>query len=197
MTLARETIALPLDTRLIIDGEERAASGGATFEPENPANFNETVTVSARATLEDARAAVDAARSAFDNNTDNWLHDYKLRERVLYQTAQLMRQNAQRLAVVVSLEVGMPIRQAIPHVTAAAEIFEYYAGMAGKMYGESFFLANGSMVNLIKEPIGVVGLITPWNFPLTQTARKLAPALAAGCTVVSGPPATPPPPPTS
>ncbi len=187
MTLARETIALPLDTRLIIDGEEGAASGGATFERENPANFNETVTVSARATLEDARAAVDAARSAFDNNTDNWLHDYKLRERVLYQTAQLMRQNAQRLAAVVSLEVGMPIRQAIPHVTAAAEIFEYYAGMAGKMYGESFFLANGSMVNLIKEPVGVVGLITPWNFPLTQTARKLAPALAVGCTVVVKP----------
>ncbi|MQF69521.1 aldehyde dehydrogenase [SAR202 cluster bacterium AD-804-J14_MRT_500m] len=187
MTPDRNSLVLPLETRLIIDGKEGAASDGRTFERENPANANETVTVSARATVGDARAAVDAARRAFDNNTDNWLHDYKLRERVLYRTAQLMRENAQQLAAVVSLEVGMPIRQALPHVSAAADVFEYYAGMAGKMYGESFFLANGSMINLIKEPIGVVGLITPWNFPLTQTARKLAPALAVGCTVIVKP----------
>ena len=75
----------------------------------------------------------------------------------------------------------MPMRQAVPHVAAAADIIDFYAGLAGKLYGESFTLPSGSMINLVKEPIGVVGLITPWNFPLTQTARKVAPALAVGC----------------
>lgn len=98
-----------------------------------------------------------------------------------------MRENADRLAAIVRLEVGMPIRQAMVHVTAAADIFDFYAGYAGKLYGESFTLASGSMINLVKEPVGVVGLITPWNFPLTQTARKVAPALAVGCTVVVKP----------
>jgi len=81
----------------------------------------------------------------------------------------------------------MPMRQAGPHVLAAADIFEFYAGLAGKLYGESFTLPSGSMINLVKEPVGVVGMITPWNFPLTQTARKVAPALAAGCTIVIKP----------
>ena len=132
-------------------------------------------------------AGIDVARRAFDGNAGNWLNNYKLREQVLFRTAQLMRENADRLAQVVSLEVGMPMRQAVPHIAAAADIFEFYAGLAGKIYGESFTLPNGSLINLVKEPVGVVGLITPWNFPLTQTARKVAPALAAGCTIVLKP----------
>src|SRR5258705_9850775 len=91
------------------------------------------------------------------------------------------------MASVVSLEVGMPMRQGGPHVAAAADVFVFYAGLAGKLYGESFALPSGSMINLVKEPVGVVGMITPWNFPLTQTARKVAPALAAGCTIVIKP----------
>ncbi len=79
------------------------------------------------------------------------------------------------------------MRQAVPHVAAAADIFDFYAGLAGKIYGECFTLPTGSMINLVKEPVGVVGMITPWNFPLTQTARKVAPALAAGCTIVLKP----------
>ena len=138
-------------------------------------------------TQADARAAIDAARAAFDGNAGNWIYNYKLREQTLFRTARLMRDNADRLARVVSLEVGMPMRQAAPHVAAAADIFEFYAGLAGKLYGESFTLPTGSVINLVKEPVGVVGMITPWNFPLTQTARKVAPALAAGCTVVIKP----------
>ena len=84
---------------------------------------------------------------------------------MLFNTAHLIRQNAERLAQVVSVEVGMPMRQAIPHVSAAADIFEFYSGLAGKLYGESFTLPNGSMINLVKEPVGVVGLITPGTFP--------------------------------
>ncbi len=180
-------ITLPLRARLIINGEEGSSSNGNQFARENPAKNSETATMADEATIEDARAAIDAAREAFDSDKDNWVSDYKLRERVLYQTAQLVRANTPRLAKVVSLEVGMPMRQAVPHIGAAADVFEFYAGYCSKLYGEAMILPNGSIINLLKEPVGVVGVITPWNFPLTQTARKVAPALAVGCTIVAKP----------
>ena len=121
----------------------------------------------------------------FDSDTHNWVSDYKLRERVLYRVGQLMRANAERLSKVVSLEVGMPVRQAVGHIGAAADVFEFYAGYCSKLYGEAMVLANGSVINLLKEPVGVVGVITPWNFPLTQTARKVAPAKPASYTPAS------------
>ena len=187
MALQAQSLQLPLASPLIINGQEGPAEGGKEFPRENPADTRQVATVAAQGSPRDVRAAIDAAREAFDKNTNNWINNYKLREQVLFQTAQLLRDNASRLAQVVSLEVGMPMRQAAPHVAAAADIFEFYAGLAGKLYGESFTLPNGSMINLVKEPIGVVGMITPWNFPLTQTARKVAPALAAGCTLVIKP----------
>src|SRR5437773_3062386 len=182
-----EGLRLPLYCPMVIDGEEGKAASGRQFARENPANIRETATIAEEGTQEDARAAIDAARVAFDGNAGNWLYNYKLREQVLFRTAGLIRDNADRLARVVSLEVGMPMRQAVPHIAAAADIFDFYAGLAGKLYGESFTLPGGSMINLVKEPVGVVGMITPWNFPLTQTARKVAPALAAGCTIVIKP----------
>ena len=182
-----ETLLLPLYCPLVVDGQEGKASSGRQFKRENPADVRQVATVAEEGSQADARAAIDAARSAFDTNAGNWIYNYKLREQTLLRTAQLVRANADRLARVVSLEVGMPMRQAVPHVLAAADIFEFYGGLAGKLYGESFTLPSGSMINLVKEPVGVVGMITPWNFPLTQTARKVAPALAAGCTIVIKP----------
>jgi betaine-aldehyde dehydrogenase len=181
------TLQLPLSCPLLINGEEGKAGSGRRFARENPADVRQIATMAEEGTQEDARAGIDAARAAFDGNTGNWIYNYKLREQVLTRTAALVRANADRLARVVSLEVGMPMRQAVPHIGATADIFEFYAGLAGKIYGESFTLPTGSMINLVKEPVGVVGMITPWNFPLTQTARKVAPALAAGCTIVIKP----------
>jgi betaine-aldehyde dehydrogenase len=178
---------VPLSCPLVINGEEGKAASGRQFARENPADVRQIATMAEEGTQADARAAIDAARTAFDTNVGNWLYNYKLREQVLFRTARLIRENADRLARVVSLEVGMPMRQAVPHIGAAADIFEFYAGLAGKLYGESFTLPTGSTINLIKEPVGVVGMITPWNFPLTQTARKVAPALAAACTIVIKP----------
>src|SRR2546427_8361383 len=182
-----ETLPLPLYCPLVINGEEGKAASGRKFNRENPADFRQLATVAEEGTQEDARAAIDAARIAFDGNVGNWIYNYKLREQVLLRAAQLTRANADRRARVVRLEVGMPMRQAAPHVAAAADIFDFYAGLAGKLYGESFTLPTGSTINLVKEPVGVVGMITPWNFPLTQTARKVAPAIAAGCTIVIKP----------
>ena len=180
-------LRMPLSCPLIVNGEEGKASSGRQFARENPADIRQIATMAEEGTQEDARAAIDAARTAFDSNVGNWLYNYKLREQVLFRAARAIRDNADRLARVVSLEVGMPMRQAVPHIGAAADIFEFYAGLAGKLYGESFTLPTGSQINLIKEPVGVVGMITPWNFPLTQTARKVAPALAAACTIVIKP----------
>src|ERR1044071_435356 len=180
-------LQLPLTCPLIIDGLEGKPSSGRHFSRENPADVRRIATNAEQGTQGDARAAIDAARAAFDSNAGNWIYNYKLREQALFKTAQLIRQHAARLARVVSLEVGMPMRQAEPHIAASADIFEFYAGLAGKLYGESFTLPSGSTINLVKEPVGVVGMITPWNFPLTQTARKVAPALAAGCTIVIKP----------
>ena len=185
--MTTQELTLPLSARLIIDGEESGASNGRQFPRENPSKMDETVTLAEEGTIEDVRAAIDSARRAFDSNTQGWVSDYKLRERVLYRVAQLIRENAARLAKIVSLEVGMPMRQAGPHIGAAADVFEFYAGYCSKLYGEAMVLANGSIINLLKEPVGVVGVITPWNFPLTQTARKVAPALAVGCTMVAKP----------
>ena len=182
-----ESLPLPLYCPLVINGEEGKASSGRTFARESPADFRQVATIAEEGTKGDAAAAIDAARAAFDGNGGNWIYNYKLREQVLLRTAHFIRANAARLAQVVSLEVGMPMRQAGPHVAAAADIFDFYAGLAGKLYGESFTLPTGSTINLVKEPVGVVGMITPWNFPLTQTARKVAPALAAGCTIVIKP----------
>ncbi len=178
---------LPLYCPLVVNGEEGKAATGRQFARENPADFRQLATIAEEGSQEDARSGIDAARAAFDSNAGNWIYNYKLREQVLFRTARLIRDNTDRLARVVSLEVGMPMRQAVPHIGAAADIFEFYAGLAGKLYGESFTLPSGSMINLVKEPIGVVGMITPWNFPLTQTARKVAPALAVGCTLVIKP----------
>ena len=187
MTTTEGPLQLPLKCPLVINGEEGTASTGKLFDRENPADYRQTVTTAEEGDAGDMRSAIDAARTAFDNNSGNWVNNYKLREKALYQTGELIRANAKELAAIVRLEVGMPERQAVVHVTAAADIFEFYAGYASKLYGETTFLPSGSMINLVKEPIGVVGLITPWNFPLTQTARKVAPALAVGCTLVLKP----------
>ena len=117
-----ESLPLPLSCPLVINGEEGKASSGRKFSRENPADFRQVATVAEEGTKEDARAAIDAARVAFDGNADNWLYNYKLREQVLQGTAQLIRATADRLAKVVSLEVGMPMRQAVPHVAADHEV---------------------------------------------------------------------------
>jgi acyl-CoA reductase-like NAD-dependent aldehyde dehydrogenase len=137
------SLRLPLYCPLVISGEEGKAATGRQFARENPADVRQLATIAEEGSQEDARAAIDAARTAFDSNAGNWIYNYKLREQVLLRTARLIRDNADRLARVVSLEVGMPMRQAVPHIAAAADIFDFYAGLAGKLYGESFTLPSG------------------------------------------------------
>src|SRR5947209_3477808 len=97
-----DVLQLPLYCPTVIDGEEGKAASGRQFARENPANISEIATLAEEGTQEDARAAIDAARTAFDSNVGNWIYNYKLREQVLFRTARLMRENADRLARVVS-----------------------------------------------------------------------------------------------
>jgi betaine-aldehyde dehydrogenase len=160
---------------------------GAAYERENPADVTQIVTVTREATLTDVRAAVQAARDIFDGDPAVWTQNTQLRRQVLLETGRLLRENAEALAQMMCLEIGMPIRLSRPHIAAAADVFEFYAGYVGKTYGSAIQLPDGSVIDMLREPVGVVGIIVPWNFPFKQAARKLAPALAVGCTVVVKP----------
>jgi betaine-aldehyde dehydrogenase len=185
-TQIRPSDDLPYRVGVHIAGEARTGRGGTT-EREDPADTRRIVTTSEDGSIDDVGDAVAAARAVFDGDPARWVANTALRRQVLIDTAAQIRSNAEPLATMVSLEVGMPMRQARPHVAAAAEVFDFYAGFVGKTYGETIQLPNGSLISLLREPVGVVGMIVPWNFPLTQAARKLAPALGVGCTAVVKP----------
>ena len=174
-----------MNVPLFINGEEAKSGSGETFSRENPADTTDIVAIVEHASQDQVSHAVEAARQAFDNK--EWSNNHRARVKILYKTAQLLRERKEELASLLIKEIGMPKRQAAPHILAAADIFEFYAGYADKIYGESYYLSNMDYIAIVKEPIGVAALITPWNFPYTQSARKIAPALATGCTVVYKP----------
>lgn len=109
------------------------------------------------------------------------------RSRILLRTAHAIRSAAARLAVVETLDCGKPLREARGDIETAARYFEYYAGMADKLQGDSIPLGPDYMSFTLCEPVGVTAHVVPWNFPLVQVARGVAPALAAGNTVVVKP----------
>jgi betaine-aldehyde dehydrogenase len=136
----------------------------------------------------DVGAAVDAAREAFDGDRSGWVSDYRLRARVLLRAAEIVRERAWELARLESLFTGKTIRTSrLGDIPRTAEMLEFYAGAADKLLGYSQQLRNGDVTILLRQPVGVVAAITPWNFPLLILARQTAPALAAGCTVVAKP----------
>lgn len=129
--------------------------------------------------------AVEVAAKAF---ADVWRKTAPAeRGRVLLRAAQLIRDRAESLALVESLDCGKPLGEARSDVFGAARAFEYYAGACDKLQGDTFPLPQGYLGYSIFEPIGVTAHIIPWNFPISTIARSLAPALAAGCTAVAKP----------
>lgn len=182
--------------RLLIGGQWQDAGSGKTFAVTNPAT-GETITEVAEAGTEDVDAAVAAAKQSFDDG--RWRGMTVLeRGRILNAVAQAIRDHTAELAEIMSLENGMPINVAtFVEIPMAADTFDYFAGLTAQIHGQTLpFNMTGAPPNTfiltLKEPIGVAGLITPWNFPLLMPAWKLAPALAAGCSVVLKPaPQTP------
>ncbi len=176
------------DTRLLIDGERVAAAEGATFAIYNPATGEEIAQV-AEAKAEDVDRAVKAARRAFESGP--W-RDMKPNDRAaaIWRLGELLVENKEELGGLETLDNGKPFLQARDgDVPTAAGLFHYMSGWATKLEGATIPISfpGDFHVYTRREAVGVVGLIVPWNFPLTIAAWKVAPALAAGNTIVLKP----------
>ena len=171
-----------LPNGMVINGQRRAASDGRVHPTYDPAS-GETLTAVAVSSPSDVHEAVHAAKSALEGS---WRKTTPAeRGRILQRTANILRRDASQLARVESLDSGKPIREARGDVETSARYFEYYAGIADKLQGETIPLGPDFISLTLHEPVGVTGHIIPWNFPLVTTARGLGPAFAAGCTAVA------------
>ena len=169
---------------LYINGEWRPAASGDTFESRNPAT-GEVVGSAADAGVGDLDAAVQAAAAAFEPWAARTAYE---RSAFLAQAHQLMLERREALAKLMTEEQGKPIRMARNEVGYAADFLLWFAEEAKRVYGETIPSARADQRFLVlRQPVGVVGAITPWNYPVSMLTRKIAPALAAGCTIVLKP----------
>lgn len=170
--------------RLPAEGQLFCVATGKEFETTDPAT-GETVGLVRSSTVDDVALAVARAKEAFDAR--GWRNDGQVRARVLFRFADALRHNAERLAELLTREQGKTIAEARNEVEGAADMAEFYAGLARTVFGRAIALGDDVHGVVLREPLGVVGIITPWNWPLVLLVRALAPALAAGNTVVVKP----------
>src|ERR1700704_6991456 len=175
----------PRRYQLFIDGQFVDAESGKTFKTPNPAT-GETFAEVAEADKADIDKAVAAARRAFEGKWSRL--SARDRGRLLYKLSQLIEEHAKDLAELETQDNGKPIKESLyVDLPQVAENFEYFAGWATKIEGETIPVPGKRFNYTLREPLGVCGQIIPWNFPLLMAAWKLAPALAAGNTVVLKP----------
>src|SRR5262249_49033014 len=170
--------------RMYIDGKWCAADDGRTLGVINPATEEVLAEVAYGGRAETRRALEAAARAM-----PGWM---KLtawdRAKVLKKTAELMRERCDAIARTLTLEQGKPVAESKAEILHSADTFEWFAEEGKRAYGQIIPNSQPGKRHLtLKHPVGVVGAISPWNFPITLQARKIAPALAAGCTIVSKP----------
>ncbi|MDO4541949.1 MAG: aldehyde dehydrogenase family protein [Bacillota bacterium] len=170
--------------QLFINGKWVDASDGGTFKSFSPAN-GELLSTCAEATKEDVDAAVDAAWAAWKT----WKNVSPIeRGEYLIKIADIIDENKEKLAMIESLDNGKPIRETMTiDVPFSADHFRYFAGAVRTEEGSATMLDENTLSLILREPIGVVGQIVPWNFPFLMAAWKLAPVLAAGCCTVFKP----------
>jgi acyl-CoA reductase-like NAD-dependent aldehyde dehydrogenase len=173
-------------TKLFINGEFRDAEGGATFVSINPAT-EEPIADVAAAGVEDVDAAVAAAREAYE--TGPWATmPARERGRIIWRIGDLLRDHLEEVAIVETLDNGKPIFESqYVDIPMVADVFQYYAGWADKVHGEVIPVSGKALDYTLREPLGVVAAIVPWNFPLLLASWKIAPALATGNTVIVKP----------
>lgn len=174
-----------LKTDLFINNEWRPASTGARFPVVNPAT-EEVIAEVAEASPDDVDAAVKAARDCFES--DAW-RSLSARQRgaLLYRAADLLEERLEEMSRLETLHNGKPLFESRIDVEMTIETLRYYAGWADKITGRTIPVDGPFFTYTLREPVGVVGAIVPWNFPLNLASWKFAPALAAGCTVVLKP----------
>ncbi len=174
------------DQPLFIGGKWQDSASGKTFATTNPAT-GETICQVAEGDKADVDLAVKAARKAFESGPWPKMNASE-RGRLLYKLADLIEQNADELAALESLDNGKPIRDArAADLPLTIKCYRYYAGWADKIHGQTIPVEGNFFCYTRHEPVGVVGQIIPWNFPVLMQAWKWGPALAAGCTVVLKP----------
>lgn len=178
--------ALDLPQNAWIDGGYRPALSGKTYPTVNPATGAVLGSVAACA-AEDVDLAVTKAREAFDDGRWSALHPGERKE-VLLRLAKLIERNARELAVMESLDSGKTIYDCeTVDVPETIHVLRWHAELIDKIYDQVSPASTDHIAMVVREPIGVVGLVLPWNFPLLMLAWKIGPALAAGCTVVVKP----------
>ncbi len=170
---------------LWIDGKRVEPSSGEWFETRDPAT-QEVLAQVGRGNAEDIDGAVSAARRAFDSS--GWRNMPPAeRGRIFLRIASIIRDQSQDLAILESRDNGKPFKQAKADVEVAARYFEYYAGVADKLLGQTIPVNPGYFDFTRREPFGVCGIIVPWNYPLQIASRAIAPAIVVGNTVVVKP----------
>ena len=173
-------------TQCVIGGRVLPAQSGETFETINPAT-GEVLALVARGDSADVDAAVSAARKAFDEGPWPQMSPSD-RKVVLQRFATLVEANIDELAMMESLEAGKPISDCMEiDLPETVNTLRWHAEAADKIYDQVSPSARGVVSMIVREPIGVVGVILPWNFPLMMAAWKLGPILATGCTAVLKP----------
>lgn len=176
-----------IQNKLFINGEFVDARSGETFRTSNPAT-EELITEVASAGEDDVAAAVDAARAQMEPGSDWQKMKPRDRAKILWKLADILNANAAEIGRIETLDNGKPIFESqYVDTPAAAECLYYFAGWSGKVTGETIPVQDGAFTYTLREPVGVVGAITPWNFPLMLAVWKIAPALACGNTIVSKP----------
>ena len=169
---------------MLIGGEWRGARSGRLFDVYDPA-LDEVIARVPDAGAEDVGDAVAAARRAFRHGwRDTTAQE---RGRVLFRLAEVVRREAPALAELETRNCGKPIVEAELDIADVATCLEYYGGLATKVHGEVVPVPDQALSLALREPIGVAGQIIPWNYPLLMAAWKIAPAIAAGCTMVIKP----------
>lgn len=177
---------LEFPTSAFINGGYRPATSGKTFETLNPATGQVLAQVSACG-AEDVNFAVEKAREAFEDGRWSRLHPSE-RKDVLIRFCKLLTRNARELAVMESLDSGKTIYDCeTVDVPETIHCIKWHAEAIDKIYDQVSPLSENHMAMIVREPVGVVGLVLPWNFPLLMLAWKIAPALAAGCSVIVKP----------
>ena len=170
---------------MLIDGEWKDSSNGAVSTILDPSN-NEIVAEVPRASKQDAKAAVESAKRALES--PGWIDiDPSKRGRLLTKLTTLIRENSDQLARLETLTEGKTLRESKGDVAWAARAFEYWAGLADKIEGETIPVPPKRLNYTLREPLGVTIHIVPWNYPIALAARSMAPAIAAGNTVVMKP----------
>src|SRR5438046_1544732 len=172
--------------KLLINGEWVSAS--QTFDTVNPAT-GEVITQVSAAGAQEVDRAVKAARTVFDDRNGPWQKmSASERGRLLWRVADLLEKNIDEIAELETLDNGKPVFESrYVDVPMVIDVLRYYAGWASKIHGETVNTFETAFTYTLREPVGVVGMIVPWNFPLLLASWKLGPALACGNTIVLKP----------